>query len=105
MAELTAEQIIERLAIANGIDSRVMRQHIEKALQAIIADTNQPHSLMLKELFPKGNPTVDELVVALEQELYEAMMPKIPGWEWDGYGYRNIRLLGKKHKNNGLPQF
>lgn len=92
MVELTAEQIIERIANANGVHPVLMRQRIEQALQNIIADTTQPHPFMLADLFPCGNPTVDELVVALESELYDAMMPALPGWEWDGKGYRNIRF-------------
>ena len=95
MVGLTADQIIERIANANGVEPPVMRQQIEQALQNIIADTSQPHSVMLKDLFPGGKPTVDELVVALEYELYDAMMPRFPGWEWDGEGYRNIRLFKK----------
>ena len=98
MAELTANQIIERIANANGIDPALMRQQIEQALENIFADTTQPHSFMLADLFPDGKPTVDELIVALEHELYDAMMPTFPGWEWDGEGYRNIRLLGKKQQ-------
>ena len=96
MAGLTAEQIIERIANANGTEPAIMRQQIEEALQNMIADPTQPHSSMLADLFPGGKPTVDELVIALEYELYDAMMPRFPGWEWDGEGYRNIRLLGKK---------
>ena len=96
MAGLTADQIIERIANANGVETAAMRQQIEQALQNILADTTQPHSFMLADLFPCGKPTVDELVVALEYELYDAMMPRFSGWEWDGEGYRNIRLLGKK---------
>ncbi len=96
MAGFTADQIIERIANANGVNPAVMRQQIELALRNINADTNQPHSFMLAELFPDGKPTVDELVVALEYELYDAMMPVFPGWEWDGEGYRNIRLRKKK---------
>ena len=92
MAGLSADQIIERIANANGIEPTVMRRKIEKALQNIIADTTQPHSNMLKELFTDRKLTVDELVIALEYELYHAMMPKFPGWEWDGEGYRNIWL-------------
>ena len=95
MDKLTADQIIERIANANGVEPAVMRKQIEQALQYIIADTAQPHSFMLTDLFPGGKPTVDELVVALEHELYNAMMPVFPGWEWDGEGYRNIRLMGK----------
>lgn len=95
MAGLTADQIIERIANANGVDPAVMRQQIEQALQNLIADTTQPHFFMLSDLFPGGKPTVDELVTALEYELYDAMMPRFPGWEWDGEGYRNIRLIGK----------
>ena len=68
---------------------------MEQVIQKIIADTAQPHSFMLADLFPGGKPTVDELVVALEHELYDAMMPRIPGWEWDGEGYRNISLSGR----------
>lgn len=97
MAGLTAEQIIERIANANGVEPAVMRQQIEHALQNIIVDTTQPHSFMLADLFPGGKPTVDELVAALEYELYEAMMPILPGWEWDGEGYRNISLLGRNN--------
>lgn len=95
MAGLTAEQIIERIANANGIELAVMRQQIERALQNIIADTTQPHSFMLADLFPGGKPNVDELVVALEYELYDTMMPRFPGWEWNGEGYRNVRLHRK----------
>ena len=79
MTKSTADQIIKRIANANGVESAVMRQQIEQALQNIIADTTQPHSFMLADLFPGGKPTVDELVVALEYELYNAMIP--PGWE------------------------
>jgi len=96
MEGFTADQIIERIANANGAESAVVRQRIEKALQNIIADTSQPHSFVLANLLPGDKPTVDELVVALEYELYDAMMPRFPGWEWDGEGYRNIKLLGKK---------
>lgn len=95
MRGLDADQIIERISNANGVEPAVMRQQIEQALQNIIADTAQPHSFMLADLFPGGKPTVDELVAALEYELYDAMMPILPGWEWDGEGYRNIRLLGR----------
>ena len=95
MGGLTADQIVERIANANGFEPAVMRQQITQALQNIIEDTSQPHSFMLSDLFPCGKPTVDELVVALEYELYDAMMPLLPGWEWDGEGYRNIRLSGR----------
>lgn len=98
MAGSTTDQIIERIANANGTEPAVMRQQIEQALQNIIADTTQPHAFMLADLFPGGRPTVDELVVALEYELYNAMMPEFPDWEWDGKGYRNLRLLRKNSK-------
>lgn len=93
MTGLTADQIIERIANANGVESAVMQKQIEQTLQNIIVDTTQPHSFMLADLFPDGKPTVDELIVALEYELYDAMMPIFPGWEWDGEGFRS---LGKK---------
>ncbi len=89
MTGLTANQIIERIANANGIAPAVMRQQIEQALQNIISDTTQPHSFMLADLFPGGNPTVDELVIALEYKLYNVMMPTFPAWKWDEEGYRN----------------
>lgn len=95
MAGLTADQIIERIANANGIEPAEMRRQIKTALDNILADTTQPHSFILTVQFPGGKPTVDELVVALEYELYETMMPKFPGWAWDGEGYRRIRLPGK----------
>lgn len=79
MTGSTADQIIERIADANGTEPAVMRQMIEQALQNIIADTAQPHSFMLADMFPGGKPTVDELVVALEYELYAALMPIFPG--------------------------
>ena len=81
---------------ANGAEPEEMRQQIEQALQNIIADTTQPHAFILADLCPGGEPTVDEMVTALEHELYDAMMPRFPGWEWDGEGYRNIGLLEKK---------
>ena len=93
MAGLTADEIIERIANANGTEPAEMRQQIEQALKNIRVDTSQPHSFLLADLFPGGNPTVDELVVALEYVLYDTMMPILPGWEWDGDGYRNIRFL------------
>ena len=95
MAGLTADQIIERIANATGTEPVVMRQQIEQALENIIADTAQPHSFMLADLFPGGKPTVDELVVALEHELYDVMMPAFPGWEWDGEGYGNTSSVKK----------
>ena len=91
MPGLTADQIIERIAKANGADPAVMRQQIEQALQNIIADPSQAHWFMLADLFPTGKPTADKLVVGLESALYETMLPEFPGWEWDGTGYRNIR--------------
>ena len=95
MAGLTADQIIERIANANGIEPVEMRKQIKHALRKIIADASRPHSFMLAELFP-GNPTEDELIVALEHELYSTLMPQFPGWEWDGEGYWNTGLYGKK---------
>jgi len=97
--KLIADQIIERIANANGISPEVMRSQIDAALENIIGDTSMPHGCMLEDLFPDGRPTTDELVVTLEQELYDSMMPQYEGWEWDGAGYRNIALLGRK-KNN-----
>ncbi len=91
-----AKQIVERIAAANGTTPEVMRSQIEAALENILADTSEPHGYMLEELFPDGMPTTDEFIVALEQELYDALMPQYRGWEWDGEGYRNIALLGGK---------
>ena len=96
MAGSTADQIIERIANANGTDPAVIRQRIEQALQNIMVDTSQPHCFMLADLFPGGKPTVDDLIVGLENELYSTMMPNFPGWEWDGKGYRSIRLPKKR---------
>ncbi len=96
MAGLTADQIIERIASTNGVEPAVIRQQIEQAFQNIIVDTTQPHSFMLADLFSGSKPTVDALIVALEYELYDAMMPIFPGWKWDGEGYWNIRLLREK---------
>lgn len=98
MADLAADQIINRLAYANGITPAEMRNQIEQTLQCIINDVTQPHSIILSNLFPGGKPSVDDFVVALEYELYDAMMPKFPGWIWDGDGYRNIRLLGQNQQ-------
>ena len=90
MAGLTADQIIERIANANGVEPAVMRQQMEQALQNIMLDTTKPHPFMLIKLCSDHKPTVDELVVALEHELYDAMMPILPGWQWDGEGYRIV---------------
>ena len=95
MAGLTADQIIERIANANGIAPKIMRQYIEFALENIITDTSQPHYRMLAALFPNREPSTDELVVALEHALYETMMPKLPGWQWDGECYQNVTSPGK----------
>ena len=96
-----ADQIIERIANANGISPEGMRSQIDAALENIVGDTSQPHGFMLADLFPDGRPTTDEFVVTLEHELYDSMMPKYDGWEWDGVGYRNIALLGKKNDPQG----
>ncbi len=85
-----ANQIIGRIANANNTSPEVMRSQIDAALEKIVGDTSQPHGLMMSDLFPDGRPATDEFVVALEQELYDSMIPKYPGWEWDGVGYRNI---------------
>lgn len=90
MARLSADQIIERIANANDMQPEVLRKQIEKACQNILSDNARVHCVMLADLFPAGNPTVDELVVALEYELYDAMMPRFAGWEWDGEGYRRV---------------
>ena len=79
MAELPADTIIERIANVYGVEPAVMRQQIEQALQNIIADTSQPHSFMLADLFPGGKPTVDEFVTLLENELHDAMMTRFLG--------------------------
>ena len=96
MSGLTADQIIERIANANDTEPSVMRQRIELALQKMIADASRPHSFMLKDLFPNSKPAVDALVVALEYELYDAMMPILPGWERIGGGYRNVSQFKRK---------
>lgn len=75
--ETKAQKIIERIAKANGTTPEVMRSQIEAALEKISEDTSQPHGFMLAELFPDGKPTTDEFVVALEQELYGFLMPKL----------------------------
>ena len=91
MAASTADQILCRIANANGIQPAVLREQIEQVLQTISVDATKPHAFMLQDLFPNGKPTVDEFVVAMEAALYDARMPVLPGWEWDGTGYRKIR--------------
>ncbi len=93
-----ASQIIERIAKANGTSPEVMRSQMDAALANILRDTSQPQKFMLEDLFPDGRPTTDEFVAALEHELYDSMMPKYEGWEFDGVGYRNIALLGRKKR-------
>lgn len=95
MAGLTADQIIERIANAKGIKPEAMRKQIEKSLQNIVDDMTQPHASVLTDLFHGSKPTADELVVALEYELYETRMPIFSGWQWDGEGYCNVDLLGE----------
>ena len=99
MTELTATQIIACIAYSNDVEPELIRRQIEESLQKIWQDKSHPHSVMLANLFPKGRPTTDEFIAAFQQELYDAMMPRFPDWEWDGAGYRNIRLLGKKRKD------
>jgi len=90
-----ADRIIASIANANNTTPEVMRSQIDAALEKIVRDTSQPQGRMLNDLFPNGRPTTDEFVVALERELYDSMIPKYEGWEWDGVGYRNIALLGR----------
>lgn len=92
-------QIIERIANANGISPEALRLQMDAALDRIVGDTSHPHGGMLEDLFPDGRPTTDEFVVALEYALYDFMIPQYEGWEWDGAGYRNIALLGRKKKD------
>lgn len=87
-----AEQIIERIAKANGTSPEIMRSQINAALENIVQDRSQPHWFMLEDLFPDGRPTTDEFVVALEHTLYDSMIPQYEGREWDGFEYRNIAL-------------
>ena len=96
MAGLTADQIIERIANANGTEPEVIRRQTEQTIVRIMNEPGNPGRLILAELFSCGRLTLDALVVALEYELYDAMMPVFPGWEWDGEGYRNIRVFRQK---------
>ena len=96
MSGLTADQIIQRIANANGLEPVEIRDRIKQTLWTIIANTTQHRSVSLADLSNGGEFPFDQFVVILEHELYKMMMPKIPGWEWDGDGYRNIRLLGEK---------
>ena len=96
MAGFTAEQILKRIADANGVDPADMRQQIEEALQNIAADSSQPHSYMLRDMFPNGRPTVDEFVVALELELYNNLMPKASWWDKLRIRHRKRKLYGKR---------
>lgn len=100
-----ASQIIERIANANGMSPEDLRSQIEAALENVVGDTVRPHGSMLKDLFPEGRPTTDEFVVALEFELYDAMMPKYEGWEWDGVGYRKVETGRKANfqEKSGKP--
>ena len=82
MTRSTADQIIERIANAKGLEPAVMRQQLEQALQNIIADTTNPSCSILAELFPGGKPTVDEFVVKLECLLYTMMIPGYPEQRW-----------------------
>ena len=89
MTDLTADQIVERIANANETTPEIMRQKVENVIQSILTD--MPQSL-LADTFSGQKPSVDELVVALEHRLYDILMPTFPGWVWDGDGYRNIEL-------------
>ena len=82
MTGFTADQIVQRIANANGVAPEVMRKRIEQVIERVGADTE--------------NLAYDERIIALEHELHDALMPEFPGWEWDGDGYRNIRLTREK---------
>lgn len=97
MLKTKADQIIQRIADANGVDPSIMRLQIEEALKNILGDFTQPHSFMLADLFPGGAPTVDELVVMLEFELYATMMPGAPGWEAEEESFPGAQ-------SSGIPQ-
>ena len=95
MSGTTADQIVERIANANCTEPSAMRQRIEQYFVDMLGDPAGPYASVVAELSPGGKPDVDALVVALEDTLYDAMIPSFPGWEWDGSGYRNIRFIGK----------
>lgn len=99
MAKLSADQIIKRIANANSTEAAVMRPQIEQVLHRIIREDARSHSFTSEGPFSDKKPTFEELVIALEYELYDAMMPEFPGWEWDGEGYRNTGLLAKTGKS------
>ena len=92
MTDLTADQIVERIANANETKPAIMRQKVENVIQSILTDMPQSQTALLADTFSGQKPSVDELIVALEHWLYDILMPTFPGWVWDGDGYRNIEL-------------
>jgi len=81
MAELSAEQIVERIANANGVEPHKMQRKIEASLQKMLCDPLHPYYSLVAELFPNENPSLEELIVEMQYELYEELLPTFPGWE------------------------
>ena len=84
MTEFTAEQILERIANMNGVTPAEMLPKVEEALWNMILVSD------------RTKHTLEEWIVIKENDLYDVLMPVIPGWEWDGDGYRNLALWGKE---------
>ena len=95
MAELSAVQIVERIANANGTEPNQMRKQIEENLQNMISNPGNPYFSLVAELFPDEMPSMDELIVEMQYELYEELLPTFPGWKWDGEGYRRCSPFEK----------
>ena len=96
MFDFTAEQVVEYIANANRTELSETRQKVEQAVREILCDHSKHYGLLVNKIFSEREPTVDDLIVVLQQPLFETLMPKFPGWIWDSGGYRNIGLTGKK---------
>lgn len=100
MTGATADQIVQRIANVNRVEYAVIRPQVEQNIHRIMSALPQDYSELLETLYPDRTPTMDELIYILEFELYEIMIPKHPGWEWIGYGYRRIQSPEHQRKQD-----
>lgn len=97
-----AGEIISRLAWSNNISSEEMRRRVEDYIQNELDDSSSHLSALRCRLFGEILPSMDEMIVAFKQELYDKLIRQFDGWVWTGDGYLNTNYCSPEQWNTAI---
>jgi len=94
-----AAEIVFKLAWSNNVSPEERRHRIEGHILGELRTPTSDLSAMRQQMFPETLPSMDEMIVAFKQKLYDKLIRQFEGWVWSGDGYLNTNFCSLEEWN------